>query len=237
MFSGKSCTAIIPARAGSKGLPGKNIKILAGRPLISWTIQAALDSPLIDRVIVSTDGDDIATIARDAGAEVPFLRPAHLATDEAKAMDVLFHAIRNALPDEKEDWIVLLQPTSPLRSAWHLSQAFDTLKDRNGRAVISVCETEHHPWLSNLLPEDRRMSRFLRTEVASMRRQELPTYFRLNGAIYIARRDYLLENNGFLGLQTFAYIMPQDKSVDIDTELDFSLASLLMEQSGEDHGL
>lgn len=235
MINSKNVLAIIPARGGSKGLPGKNIKELCGKPLIAWCIEVAKACSSIDRVVVSTDDEDIAKVAKKYRAEVPFMRPTELASDTASTIDVILHAIdwfekyENCQPAH----ILLLQPTSPLRTVEDIEGAIQTLKDKNARAVVSVCETDHHPWWSNTLPEDDCMKNFLRPEILNKRRQDLPVFYRLNGAIYLAEADYLLKHNGFFGSDTFAYKMPKECSVDIDSEIDFKLAALLFEEQGK----
>lgn len=233
MINGKKVLAIIPARGGSKGLPGKNIKELCGKPLIAWSIEQAKSCSDIDRIIVSTDDEEIAETAKKYGAEAPFMRPAELANDTASTIDVIFHTI-NWLKEHQEfqpEYILLLQPTSPLRLAEDINGAIQMLKDKNAQAVVSVYETDHHPWWSNTLPEDDSMKHFLRPEILNKRRQDLPVFYRLNGAIYLANTDYLHECNGFLGPDTFAYEMPKNRSIDIDSDIDFKLAGLLLEEN------
>ena len=232
MINGKSLLAIIPARGGSKGLLGKNIKELCGKPLIAWTIEQATSCSDIDRIVVSTDDRGIAEVAEKYGAEVPFMRPSELATDTASTIDVIFHAINwlKKHEDFRPEYILLLQPTSPLRSGEDINGAIQTLKNKDARAVVSVCETDHHPWWSNTLPENGNMKDFLRPGILNKRRQSLPGFYRLNGAIYLAETDYLSEQNSFLGPNTFAYEMPKERSIDIDTNMDFKLASLLLEE-------
>lgn len=232
MINGKSVLAIIPARGGSKGLPGKNIKKLWGKPLIAWTIELAKSCSDIDRVVVSTDDREIAEVAKKYGAEVPFIRSSELASDTASTINVIFHTIEwlKKHQDYQSGYILLLQPTSPLRAVEDIRAAIQTLKDKNARAVVSVCETDHHPWWSNTLPENSNMKDFLRPEILNKRRQDLPVFYRLNGAIYIADTNYLHECNGFLGRDTFAYKMSKNRSVDIDSDMDFKLASLLLEE-------
>ncbi len=231
MINGKSVLAIIPARGGSRGLPGKNIKELCGKPLIAWSIDAAKSCSFIDRVIVSTDDEQIAEVSKKNDAEVPFMRPAELADDSSLSIDVIFHAIdwfkrsQFYLPT----YVLLLQPTSPLRTVEHIEGAIQMLQDKDARAVVSVCEMDHHPWWSNILPEDNNMKDCLRPNIPKPR-QKLPVYYRINGAIYLSETDCLREYNGFLGPNTFAYVMPKEQSVDIDSDLDFILASLLMEK-------
>lgn len=231
MINGKKVLAIIPARGGSKELPGKNIKELCGKPLIAWTIEQAKSCSDIDRVIVSTDDENIAKVAKKYGAEVPFMRPAELANDTASTINVIFHAIDwfKKHEDYRPEYILLLQPTSPLREVEDIRAAIQTLKDKNARAVVSVCETDHHPWWSNTLPENSSMKDFLKPKILNKRRQDLPVFYRLNGAIYLADAVYLHECNGFFGPNTFAYVMPKNRSVDIDSDLDFKLAQMLLE--------
>jgi len=181
---------------------------------------------------VSTDDDQIADVSKKYGAEVPFMRPEELASDTASTIDVIFHAINwlKEHDDYRPEYILLLQSTSPLRTGKDIDGTIQTLKDKNVRGVVSVCETDHHPWWSNILPEDGNMKDFLRPEILNKRRQDLPVFYRLNGAIYIANTDYLYEYNGFFGPDTFAFEMPKERSVDIDSDIDFKLAALLMEE-------
>ena len=220
---------IIPARAGSKGLPGKNIRLLGGKPLIAHSIEAAKASAFKGIVLVSTDSEEIALIGKKFGAEVPFIRPAELSTDSACTVDVLLHAINfYKLQHVFFDYIVLLQPTSPLRTSLDIDTAFQLLAEKNAHAVVTVCESEHHPAWSNVLPENGSMKNFLREEIKGKNRQQLPKSYRLNGAVYISKTDVLEEQKGFIHDGTVACIMPSDRSVDIDNEIDFKLAELLM---------
>jgi N-acylneuraminate cytidylyltransferase/CMP-N,N'-diacetyllegionaminic acid synthase len=232
MQNGKKILGIIPARAGSKGLPGKNIKMLVDKPLIAWTAEQALSSNYIDNIVVSTDSRDIAEVAKNYGCEVPFLRPSELATDKSNMMDVVLHAIDRLEKDDSFfDAVMLLQPTAPLRTAQDIDNAIRLFSEKEAEAVVSVCEVEHHPYWSNTLPLDGCMKDFLIPE-ARKNRQELPTFYRLNGSIYLARTDYFKLNRTFIGDNAYAYIMPPERSVDIDTELDFKLAELLIRQVG-----
>lgn len=229
VYHGKTILGFIPARAGSKGVPGKNLRPLAGKPLIVHTIETARASGVFDCLLVSTDGDEIARVAREAGAEVPFMRPAELATDAARGIDVLSHAM--AWCEEHGrlyDWVMVLQPTSPLRNVNDILGACRLMLERNARAVVSVCEVDHHPWWCNTLPEDLNMENFLRPEVLNLNRQELPVFYRLNGAIYLGEWKFLKKGSSFYGVGTYAYIMPQERSVDIDREMDFVLADVLL---------
>lgn len=229
MYKNKKILALIPARGGSKGIPRKNIKPLLGKPLIAWTIEQGKRSKYIDRIIISTEDEEIAEISKKYGAQAPFLRPKELATDETKGIDVVLHTIewmkRN---NESFDLIMLLQPVSPLRTSEDIDKAVELLFSKNAMAIISVCEVDHHPYWVNRLPENGCMENFLKPEVMNKGRQELTTFYRLNGAIYLAYCDYIAKQKGFFGNESFAYIMPKERSVDIDDEMDFILAEFLM---------
>ena len=229
MFAGRRVLALIPARGGSKGLPHKNVAPLGGQPLIAWTIAAARDAAPVDDVVVTTDDDEIARVASAAGARVPFRRPAALAADGSHMAEVVEHALAALAQDgETYDWLLLLQPTSPLRTAAHVDEAFARLTASKGRAVVSVCEAEHSPRWTAELPPDGSMAAFGDAVATRANRQELGTFYRLNGAIYLADVDYWRAQAGFLGPATYAYVMAQEDSVDVDRRLDLDLAALLL---------
>jgi CMP-N-acetylneuraminic acid synthetase len=227
MIGGKKLLAVIPARGGSKRLPRKNILDLAGKPLIAWTIEAALGSKYIDRVIVSTDDKEIATISKKYGADVPFMRPSELATDEAKSVDVAIHLLEKLKKiREKYDYIILLQPTSPLRTTQNIDDSVELLQARKSDAVISVCKVEHSPLWCNLIPDDD-LSNFLDHSILNKRSQDLEQYYRLNGAIYLCNAEKLKEEKAFfLKNRCSAYKMNRESSVDIDSRMDFLYASV-----------
>ncbi len=230
MYENKKILALIPARSGSKGVPNKNIKLIAGKPLLFWTVEAAKKCAWLDKIIVSTDDPKIATLAKQAGAEVPFLRPKELSSDSARMIDVLLHAIDwFEKHGENYDLLLLLQPTSPLRSSEDIKNAIMEMSYRSAKAIISVCPTEHPPYWSNVLPPDHSLKHFI-DQAVIRNRQELPEYYRLNGAIYLSDVEYLKKNSGFWGDATFAYIMPVERSVDIDSEIDFKLAEILLKE-------
>ena len=222
----KKCIAIIPARGGSKRLPNKNILDLGGKPLIAWSIEAALNSNFIDKVVVTTDCEKIAEISRKYGAEVPFIRPDHLSTDTASSNDVINHVLAHY--ENQFDSFLLLQPTSPLRNESDIQNAFNLKKKY--ASVVSVCEAEHSPLWCNTLPVDFSMANFIHENVKNVRSQDLPTYYRINGAIYLTDVDYFVTNNGFISSNTVAYIMPQERSIDIDTLLDFKICNILLNE-------
>jgi len=226
MYKDKTFLAVIPARGGSRRFPRKNILDLNGKPLIAWSIEAGLKSKYIDKVVVTSDDSEILEISKKFGAEI-IKRPEELASDTATTFDVIKHVIENI---EKYDYIVLLQPTSPLRNEKHIDEAIELLEVKNADAIVSVCEMDHSPLWSNTLPQDGNMKGFLSDEVLNKRSQDLEKYYRLNGAIYICKTDKLLENKGFfLKKNIFAYKMDRQSSVDIDDEFDFKIAEIIMD--------
>ncbi len=232
MFDGKRILAIIPARGGSKGLPGKNIRPLGEKPLICWSIEAANQSQYIDSVTVNTDSPEIADISQKVGARIPFLRPETLATDTASSHDVIIHTIDwYERHGEYYDLLLLLQPTSPLRTSRDIDQAIELFFQQETQAIVSVCLCDHHPWWTNSLPDDSNMRDFLRPEVLKTNRQGLPPHYRLNGAIYLADIDFLRSNGSFFGAKTFALKMAKEHSIDIDDIIDFQLAEVLLDSS------
>jgi CMP-N,N'-diacetyllegionaminic acid synthase len=230
MYKNKKFLAIVPARGGSKRLPRKNILNLNGKPLIAWSIEAGLKSKYIDEVMVTTDDDEIIDIAKKFGANIPFRRPGKLADDYATRPEIIRHTIKfyeNEF-NKKFDYIVFLQPTSPLRGAKHIDEAVEYMFRKNGDAVVSVCEVEHPIHWSGTLPEDQNMSKFLDNVIVQSRSQDLPINYRLNGAIYICdTQKFLDEGCLFLKENIFAFEMPQKISVDIDTKEDFEYAEFL----------
>lgn len=216
--------ALIPARGGSKGIPRKNVRPIAGKPLIAWTIEAARAARDIDAVVVSTEDAEIADVARAWGAEVPFLRPVELAADETPGVDPVLHAIE-MLPEH--DAVILLQPTSPLRTAADIDGLLALVAQAGAPSAVSVCEPDSHPSWMYRLDGDGRLAPLLPVP-AAVRRQDLPPVYSLNGAIYYARTAWLRERRGFVGPETIGYCMPADRSVDIDGPLDWRLAELLL---------
>ena len=226
MIGQQRLLAIIPARGGSKRLPGKNIMDLAGKPLIAWTIEAALNSKYIDRIVVSTDDQEIANISIKYGAEVPFLRPKSLATDDTSSIDTVINVLGEIEKiDQHYEYIVLLQPTSPLRTEIDIDKAIELLEKKSADSVISVCKVDHPLHWTNTLPDDGNMQLFFREDNANKRSQDFDKYYRLNGAIYIVKIGRLLkEESLFLKTNTFAYCMDAYSSVDIDKEEDLMVA-------------
>lgn len=227
-----SILTIIPARAGSKRVVNKNIKLLHGKPLIQWTIDAALQVSDLSEIMVSTDSKQISDIAESAGAKVPFIRPKKLAQDTSSSAAVVQHAIEYyRKQDQVFDYVLLLQPTSPLRTALHIQQAIDLCVGKQANGIVSVCKTEHSPLWANTITPDGDMSGFVPKQLLNVRSQDLPTYYRLNGAIYLAKVSAFEQENTFLlSEKLFSYHMDSESSVDIDEELDFDLAQLIMER-------
>lgn len=220
--------AIIPARSGSKGLKDKNIRPLNGKPLMAYTIEAALESGVFDKVVVSTDCQTYAEIAKKYGAEVPFLRAEHLAGDTVATNEVIIDLLDKFKTTGSEfDSMMILQPTSPLRTSGDIKKAMALLIEKKANAVVSVCETEHSPLYTGAIPADLRMDGFLKKDIG-YRRQDLPKYYRLNGAIYLARIDYFLEYQDFYKKDCYAYMMDKQRSIDIDDEVDFLLAEVVL---------
>lgn len=218
--------AVIPARGGSKRLPRKNILPLAGKPLIGWTIEAAQQSQYIDEVFVSTDCSDIADAAASFGIRIPKLRAAELSGDTATSASVLVDVLTTY--GKHIDIVVLLQPTSPLRRAEHIDEALEMFAEKQASSVISVTPCEHSPLWANTLPEDRSLFNFIRRE-ASVRSQDLPQYYRLNGAIYaLDARQLVRSGNIDFNLNAFAYVMETTNSIDIDVQLDLDFAEFCL---------
>ena len=220
--------AIIPARSGSKGLKDKNIKLLNGKPLMAYTIEAALSSEQFDEVMVSTDSEKYAEIAKSFGAKVPFLRSAETSTDKASSWDTVAEVLcRYAENSRTFDSLCLLQPTSPFRTAEDINNAYELYNSKANFAVISVCEAEHSPLWCGRLPESGEFLNFINQE-AMKQRQAGGKFYRLNGAIYIVNCEKFKTDRYFYQSGSFAYIMPQERSIDIDTNIDFKYAEFLM---------
>ena len=223
---------VITARGGSVRLPRKNVLNLAGKPLIGWTIEAAIRSKYINEVVVSTDSKEIADISKAYGANVPFMRPEELSVDSAHPIEAVKHAVNFCMNEQKKkfEYVLLLHPTSPLRDEHDIDKAIEFMFSKKANAVISVSETEHSPLWSNTLPEDLSMKNFLQDDLKNKMSQDLPKYYRLNGAIYICKTKKLLqENTFFLKDNIYAFLMNVNKSVDIDSFIDFKLAETLIQ--------
>lgn len=219
MIAGQSVLALIPARGGSKGLPGKNIAPVAGRPLLAWTVEAARGARCIDRTVLSSDDDEIISAAAGLGLEVPFRRRAELARDDTPSIDVVLDAL-DRLPGY--GIVVLLQPTSPLRSADDIDTALERMQAAGAPAVVSLRAAEDHPAWTFKLAADGRLVRYVDDAqlAGATRRQDLPPAWCLNGAVYAARVDWLRRTRSFLAEGTVGSEMPAERSLDIDTAED-----------------
>ena len=233
MINGKKILAIIPARGGSKRLPRKNVLPLGGKPLIQWTAEAALVSKFIDMTMVSTDCVAIAEVAKSCGVNVPYLRSKALSSDTASSMGVILDALNFYQNIKQEfDLVILLQPTSPLRTSADIDGAIESFIEKSASAVVSVTECDHSPLWSNTLSADLSLSNFISNDVAAQRSQDLPLYYRLNGAIYLFDVQKIKLNTNYLSFPNiFAFIMDKFHSVDIDDEHDFIVAEALIKRS------
>ena len=225
MIAGGKVLAVIPARGGSKGVPGKNIRKVGGKPLIAWSIDAARSSRFVDRVILSSDDAGIIRVASAQGCEAPFVREARLAQDDTPTIDVVLDALERC---PGYDWALLLQPTSPLRTAADIDRAVERCLLHDAPACVSVCQVQESPyWMFTLHADDRLQP--LLPDVQPTRRQDLPPVYTLNGAIYLARADWLRQNRKFISQGTVAYEMPVERSIDLDTESDFHQLQTILE--------
>lgn len=222
--------AIIPARSGSKGLKDKNIKLLCGIPLIAYSIRCAKESGMFEKIFVSTDSEEYARIAEEYGADAHFLRSEENSGDKVGSWDVVREVLER-FEEEGEvfDTVMLLQPTSPLRNVEDIKNSFKQMKEKNANAILSVTEMEHSPLWSNTLDEDLCMDRFQNEKYQGIPRQWLPVYYRLNGAIYLINKEELQKETMFCD-RCYAYIMPGERSIDIDTELDIIMAEYMLIQ-------
>ena len=219
-FERERVLALITARGGSKGLPRKNVLPAGEKPLIAWTIAAAQESSVIDHLVLSSDDEEIIKVARVWGCDVPFRRPTELASDSASSMDVVLHALK-ALPGY--EYLVLLQPTSPLRTGGDIDAAFHLMLEQGASSCVSVCEADQSPYWMYQLDQDKRLSSLLSALPGATRRQDLPPVYVLNGAIYIAKVAQLIDSHTFINDHTVAYVMPRERSLDIDTAEDFEI--------------
>jgi CMP-N,N'-diacetyllegionaminic acid synthase len=229
MYKGKRILCVIPARGGSKGVPGKNTRLLGGKPLIAYTIGHARSSKLLDRIIVSTDSVQIARMAKKFKAEVPFMRPASLATDSSKTIDVLLHAMDWMQTKEKYDFdiLVLLHATTPFRIPEDIDAAVRLLVDKKADNVFSVTEAHRNPYF-NMVERDTKGRAHIVKPGHYFTRQSAPKVFDMNASIYVWWKDVLKKRRSSFLKRTMVYEMPKERSVDIDDTFDFSIAEALM---------
>lgn len=237
MYKNKRILSIIPARGGSKGIPHKNIMNLCGKPLIAYSIEEAVKSKYIDKVIVSTDDEEIKEVALAFGAEAPFLRPEEISNDSAKSIDVVLHTV-NFLKSTGEnfDFVILLQPTSPLRSFEDIDSAIEEVILNERNSLVSVCEASENPVLMRTI-ENERLKEIFQYEGENLRRQELPSFYIFNGAIYINTVKMLFEERKFVNEDTMPYVMEKEKSIDIDTYLDAKIAEVILSSKEDNRSL
>lgn len=212
--------AVIPARGGSKAIPQKNIKPIAGLPLLAWTIREAKKSKFIDRLVVSTEDKKIAALARRYGAEVPFLRPKSLSRDSTPGVAPVLHACRKLSGYEE---MLCLQPTSPLRTWRDIDGLISFARKKRANSVVSVTTASKHPAWTFLFRANSRLKPFLRS-MSLHARQKLPKAYVLNGAIYYAKSNWLRKKRGFLSKETLGFVMPRERSLDIDDWHDWESA-------------
>jgi len=224
----KNLLAIIPARGGSKRLPRKNILDAAGRPLIAWTISAAYTSKAVNSVVLSTEDDEIIEAARAWGCETVYRRPDNLAHDKSSSLDVVLHVLERFPGFE---YVALLQPTSPLRNGLDIDNAFSLLKSAKATTCVSICEAKESPYWMYFLNKHNSIAKILPDLPGDQRRQALPNVYTLNGAIYLAKIDWLLKAKTFIDESTIGYVMPQERSIDIDTAEDFQVAIQLLNKN------
>ena len=222
--------AVIPARSGSKGLPDKNIRLVNGKPLLAYTVEAALDSGCFDVVHVSTDSEMYADIARTYGADVPFLRSAELASDTANTWDAVREVLkRYAEMGKTFETVMLMQPTTPLRTGEDVKAAYKLMNEKKAKSVIAVCEVDHSPLWCDMIPEDGNMKGFGRKDLAWVTRQELKPFYRVNGAIYLLSvSDNTITDDDIYENDCYALFMDRKKSIDIDCEDDLDLVEFML---------
>lgn len=231
MINGKSVLAIIPARGGAKGLPGKNILEVGGKPLIAWTIEEAKRSKYIDRLILSSEDKEIIKVAKAWNCEVPFARPLKLAQDNTPGIEPVLHAIQAM--HEKYDYVVLLQPTSPLRKAEDIDGCIELCIKEDAPACVSVTEPEISPYWMYALNKKGRIKPLIETDAPATRRQDLPKVYALNGAVYVAKTVWIKRKKTYITSDTIVYFMPRERSLDVDTELDMKLLKFFLFQKND----
>jgi len=221
MIDDHSVLGVILARGGSKGLPRKNVRDLSGKPLIAWTIEAGHESEFLDRLILSSDDEEIMEVAENYDCEVPFRRPAALAEDDTPSMDALLHAL-DQMPDH--DYVVLLQPTSPLRTADDIDTTIERCHQREAPACVTVTKAEEPPHWMYTLDSGAHLNTILDETV--QRRQDARDVYVLNGAVYVARTNWIRKTRTFLHSETVAVPMPRERSMDVDDITDFRVAEV-----------
>lgn len=225
MIDGRTVLAVIPARGGSKTLPRKNIIPVMGKPLLAWTVEEARQSRHIDRMVLSSDDDEIIDVAHSLGLEVPFRRPAELATDTTPTNEVLFHLL-SKIPGY--DYLVVLQVTSPLRTAEDIDGCIGKCMHRKAGGCVSVSLAEKNPYYFRTLDSKGRLQPLIGGAYHIGRRQDLPDVYMINGAVFVSKTAFFLEKSTFFTPETVGYIMPEERSIDIDSEKDLAVMEYLV---------
>lgn len=232
MYNNKRILAVIPARAGSKGIKDKNIRDLCGKPLIAYSIEVAKKCEYIDEVFVSTDSTRIKEIAESYGAAVPFLRSEELASDEAKIIDALLFSLdKLAAMNEKFDYIILLQPTQPIRSVRLLKNVIEKMINEDLQSLVTICPVEECPILMRTMSADGKLNPVLNT-TSTVRRQDFPAFYKVNGSVYMNRIDETFNKDTSLNDNSYGYVMNREDSIDIDTIDDFEKAEQFIRNGG-----
>ena len=234
MYKNKKILAVIPARGGSKGIPSKNIIEVGGKPLIQYTIDCAKHSKYIDRAVISTDSEEIKKVSIECGGDVPFIRPKELALDTSKTIDCIVHAV-NTLKEmgETYDYVMIIQNTVPLRKAWHVDESIEKLIDSNERSLVSITEVEQHPILMRTINEDGTVKNLLPMS-STMRRQDFPKFYKVDGAIAIQKIDEEFNLNTSINDGKLAYVMDEKYSTDIDSYIDIKVIEYYLEKEKEE---
>jgi CMP-N,N'-diacetyllegionaminic acid synthase len=234
MYKNKKILAVIPARGGSKGIPSKNIIEVGGKPLIQYTIDCAKHSRYIDRAVISTDSEEIKKVSIECGGDVPFMRPKELALDTSKTIDCIVHAV-NTLKEmgETYDYVMIIQNTVPLRKSWHVDESIEKLIDSKERSLVSVTEVEQHPILMRTINEDGTVKNLLPMS-STMRRQDFPKFYKVDGAIAIQKIDEEFNLNTSINDGRLAYIMDSKYSTDIDSYIDIKVIEYYLEKEKEE---
>ena len=234
MYKNKKILAVIPARGGSKGIPSKNIIEVGGKPLIKYTIDCAKNSKYIDRVVISTDSEEIKRVSIECGGDVPFMRPKELASDTSKTIDCIVHTV-DTLKNlgETYDYVMIIQNTVPLRKSWHIDESIEKLLDSKERSLVSVTEVEQHPILMRTINEDGIVKNLLPIS-STMRRQDFPKFYKVDGAIAIQKIDEEFNINTSINDGKLAYIMDAKYSTDIDNYIDIKVIEYYLEKEREE---
>jgi N-acylneuraminate cytidylyltransferase len=232
MFNGKKILAVIIARGGSKGVPRKNIKMAGGKPLIAWVIEAGKKSKYIDKLIVSSDDSEIISVAKSFGCDAPFIRPAEFAKDKSTSDDVIMHALNNILGF---DYVIAIQPTSPLLISKDIDGCIDFCISSNAESTVTVVEPEKSPYWTFIMGDGNKLLPVFEQKYFKQQRQELPVAYMPTGAIKIAESKWFLENKSFYSDSTVGYLIPKERSLDIDSELDFKVFEIIISQLFDTH--